>query len=257
MNPLFKIILSPSKSLIESEKLFRQPSIPVFKNEAADLIKELKTLTSADIKSLMSVSVSIADENYSRFQTWKPPNFDDKQLLQVITAFSGEVFKGFDFESLEDEIKNRASKTIFILSGLYGILRPYDLISPYRLEMGLNFSPDKNSKNLYFFWKNKINKFFLENLKNEEPLINLASLEYFKVLDKSVLKNRIITPIFKEFKNGKFTNVSVFTKHARGVMARYLVERNLENIEDLKLYNVDGYLYDSKLSTKDEWVFIR
>lgn len=257
MNPLFKIVLSPSKSLIETNKIVYQPSVPIFKNEAAELIEAIKRLGSADIKSLMTVSESIAETNYRRFQTWKQSNIDDSDLLQVISAFSGEVFKALDFESIDFESQNKASNSIFILSGLYGILRPYDLISPYRLEMGLNFSPNKNTKNLYSFWSNKINDFFLKNLKNDELLINLASQEYIKVIDTSILKNRIVTPIFKEFKNGKFTIVAIYAKHARGAMARYLVERKLETIEDLKLYDVDGYRFDASQSSKDEWVFIR
>lgn len=257
MQNSIKIFLSPSKSLNESIFELICPSIPVFEKEASTLIGKLKKLSVGEIKSLMSVSTDIAELNYVRFQSWKPINLNDLNSLQAIRAFSGEVFRGLDFDSLDNNNKHRVNESIFILSGLYGLLKPFDLISPYRLEMGTNFSPNTQDRNLYFYWKQKISAYLLKDLKKEEVIVNLASREYFKVLDSSVLKNRIVTPIFKDLKNGKFTIIMMYAKHARGAMARYIIENKLNSIEDLKCYDIDGYTFEAKQSTENEWLFIR
>jgi cytoplasmic iron level regulating protein YaaA (DUF328/UPF0246 family) len=164
-------------------------------------------------------------------------------------AIEKNIFSEKDFAFAQDHIR--------ILSGLYGLLRPLDLIQPYRLEMGTKFSPNATSKNLYFFWKQKVNHFLLDSLNKEEIILNLASQEYFKVIDTSIIKNRIISPVFKEFKNGKFTIVMMYAKHARGAMARYLIKNQLNNIDDLKSYSIDSYSFDARQSSENEWVFVR
>jgi cytoplasmic iron level regulating protein YaaA (DUF328/UPF0246 family) len=177
--------------------------------------------------------------------------------LQAINAFSGEVYRGLDYKSLNAREKEISNECLYILSGLYGLLKPSDMIYPYRLEMGTKFSPNATSKNLYFFWKQKVNHFLLDSLNKEEIILNLASQEYFKVIDTSIIKNRIISPVFKEYKNGKFTIVMMYAKHARGAMARYLIKNQLNNIDDLKSYSIDSYSFDARQSSKNEWVFVR
>ena len=142
-------------------------------------------------------------------------------------------------------------------SGLYGILKPMDLIYPYRLEMGTKFSCKADQKNLYEFWGNKVTTALKKDLKKDEVLINLASSEYYKVLQTNLIKNKVITPVFKEFKNGSYAVVAMYAKHARGAMARYLIEHNIDSIEELKMYKVDGYQYNDLLSTDKDWVFTR
>ena len=177
--------------------------------------------------------------------------------MQAINAFSGEVYRGLDYKSLNAREKEISNECVFILSGLYGLLKPSDMIFPYRLEMGTKFAPNATSKNLYFFWKQKVNHFLLDSLNKEEIILNLASQEYFKVIDTSIIKNRIISPVFKEYKNGKFTIVMMYAKHARGAMARYLIKNQLNNIDDLKSYSIDSYGFDARQSSKNEWVFVR
>jgi cytoplasmic iron level regulating protein YaaA (DUF328/UPF0246 family) len=143
------------------------------------------------------------------------------------------------------------------LSGLYGILKPFDLISPYRLEMGTKFSPNSKSKNLYEFWSDKVTNYLLDELESDEPIINLASIEYSKVINFKRIPNLTITPIFKEFKNGKYSIVMMYAKHQRGKMARYLIDNALKSVDELKIYNLDDYSFDGKLSTEKEWVFVR
>ena len=178
-------------------------------------------------------------------------------MISAGFAFSGEVYRGLDLASLNSEELEIATKSLRILSGMYGILKPNDLIYPYRLEMGTRFSPIEEQKNLYEFWKDKIAKTLKKELEKEEVIVNLASNEYFKAVDIQQIKNRIITPVFKEFKNGKFSIVMMYAKHARGAMARYLIQNQISNIEELKLYNIDGYSFDANQSTENEWVFVR
>jgi len=144
-----------------------------------------------------------------------------------------------------------------ILSGLYGLLKPADIILPYRLEMGTPFQVSPKETSLYSFWKTKLTKHVVHELTSDEVVINLASAEYSKAIDFKKIKNPVITPIFKEFKNGKFSTVMIFAKHARGRMSRYLIENDLNNVEDLKTYNIDNYEFDEKQSSKNEWVFVR
>ena len=151
----------------------------------------------------------------------------------------------------------KLNEDVRILSGLYGILKPLDLIYPYRLEMGTRFSCKEDQKNLYEFWGDKVTKALKKELQKDEVIVNLASTEYAKVIKVNLLKNKIITPIFKEFKNGQYSVVMMYAKHARGAMTRYLVEQHITDIEQLKLYDVDGYQYNDLLSSENEWVFTR
>lgn len=252
-----KILLSPAKSINETQAIKGIPSQPVFKKEPKEIVKKIKSLKSDNLQELMHISKDLADLNVLRFKNWKSSEKESEKRLQAAFAFTGEVYRGLNFSDLNELEQHKANDKIRILSGLYGILKPFDLIYPYRLEMGTSFSPIDEQKNLYEFWGEKVTKTLQKELSKNEEVINLASAEYSKVIQFKKLKNRVITPVFKEFKNGKFSIVMMYAKHARGAMARYLVQNELQTVEELKLYNVDGYTFDDQQSTENEWVFIR
>ena len=252
-----KILISPAKSINEKALKSSDSTIPIFQNEAQKIVKNLRKLKVDDLIDLMSISEDLAQLNWKRYKTWKKSTSESDELISAGFAFSGEVYRGLDLSSLSNDELEIANKDLRILSGMYGVLKPNDLIYPYRLEMGTRFSPTEEQKNLYEFWKDKIAKTLKKELEKEEVIVNLASNEYFKAVDIQQIKNRIITPVFKEFKNGKFSIVMMYAKHARGAMARYLIQNQISNIEELKLYNIDGYSFDANQSTENEWVFVR
>jgi cytoplasmic iron level regulating protein YaaA (DUF328/UPF0246 family) len=252
-----KILISPAKSINEKALKSSDSTIPIFQNEAQKIVKNLRKFKVDDLKQLMSISDDLASLNWKRYKNWKKSDSESEELISAGFAFSGEVYRGLDLASLNSEELEIATKSLRILSGMYGILKPNDLIYPYRLEMGTRFSPIEDQKNLYEFWKDKIAKTLKKELDKEEIIINLASNEYFKAIDVQQIKNKIITPVFKEFKNGNFSIVMMYAKHARGAMARYLIQNKITDIEELKLYNIDGYSFDANQSTENEWVFVR
>ncbi|MEN8777097.1 MAG: peroxide stress protein YaaA [Polaribacter sp.] len=251
-----KIIISPAKSLdFESKVPTTLHTQPRFLEESQKLNKKLKTLSKNKLSSLMSISDDLAALNYDRNQNWKIP-FTKKNAKQAIYAFTGAVFQGIDVNSLhEDKIPFLQDK-LRILSGLYGLLKPLDLIQPYRLEMGTKIKVGKKD-NLYQFWDDALAKSLNEELKEDELLINLASTEYFKALPKKVLKVPMITPVFKDFKNGQYKTIMTYAKMARGYMVRYIVENNIETIEDLKGFNIEGYGFSEEMSSGNNLVFTR
>ncbi len=252
-----KILISPAKSIDEKALKSSVSTIPIFQNEAQKIVKNLRKFKVEGLKDLMSISEDLAQLNFKRYKNWKKSDSKNEALITAGFAFSGEVYRGLELSSLSIEELEIAAKDLHILSGMYGILKPTDLIYPYRLEMGTRFSPIEEQKNLYEFWKDKIAKTLKKELEKEEVIVNLASHEYFKAVDTQQIKNRIITPVFKEFKNGKFSIVMMYAKHARGRMARYLIQNQVTNIEELKLYSVDGYTFDANQSSENEWVFVR
>ncbi|WP_298948640.1 peroxide stress protein YaaA [uncultured Polaribacter sp.] len=251
-----KIIISPAKSLdFESKVPTTLHTQPRFLEESQKLNKKLKTLSKNKLSSLMSISDDLAALNYDRNQNWKIP-FTKKNAKQAIYAFTGAVFQGIDVNSLhEDKIPFLQDK-LRILSGLYGLLKPLDLIQPYRLEMGTKIKVGKKD-NLYQFWDDALAKSLNKELKEDELLINLASTEYFKALPKKVLKVPMITPVFKDFKNGQYKTIMTYAKMARGYMVRYIVENNIETIEDLKGFNIEGYGFSEEMSSGNNLVFTR
>jgi len=251
-----KIIISPAKSLdFENKVPTTSHTEPRFLEESQKLNKKLKTLSKNKLSSLMSISDDLAALNYDRNQNWKIP-FTKKNAKQAIYAFTGAVFQGIDVNSLhEDKIPFLQDK-LRILSGLYGLLKPLDLIQPYRLEMGTKIKVGKKD-NLYQFWDDALAKSLNEELKEDELLINLASTEYFKALPKKVLKVPMITPVFKDFKNGQYKTIMTYAKMARGYMVRYIVENNIETIEDLKGFNIEGYGFSEEMSSGNNLVFTR
>jgi len=252
-----KIILSPAKNLTDNTSKDSGGSIPLFEKEANQLVKDLKKIKKVGLQELMGISMDLAEQNAWRFKSWEKGSVHPEESMKAVYAFDGEVYRALSVGTLADNLLPELDKNVRILSGLYGILKPMDLIYPYRLEMGTKFSPKADQKNLYEFWGDKVTKSLKKELEKEEVIINLASTEYFKVIRQNLLKNRIITPIFKEFKNGQFTTVMMYAKHARGAMTRYLIEQQLADIEELKFYDVDGYQYNDLLSTEKEWVFTR
>ena len=250
-------ILSPAKSLDYEKPGFKSKTTPVFKKRTADLISILKKKKVKDLKELMHISEKLAQLNYDRYQAFSD-SYNKSNSRSSISAFVGDVYVGFDAASLNQEDIEFANDRVRILSGLYGILRPLDKMQPYRLEMGTKLK-NKEGANLYEFWNedvtNQLNKEF-KKVKNKY-LINLASNEYFKVIKKNKLNANIINIGFKEYRGDELKFVSFNAKKARGIMAKYIVENRVENHQDLKGFDMDGYRYDENLSTDHDFLFIR
>lgn len=206
---------------------------------------------------LMHVSKDIAELNVNRNKKWYLSAEPTEEVRPAAFLFTGEVYRGLSVETLSAAELEKAQKNLRILSGMYGLLKPMDLIHPYRLEMGTRWNIKENVSNLYQFWGDKLTKSLLKETDKGEAIINLASNEYNKAINWKSVKNPVVTPVFKEFKNGEYKIVMVFAKHARGAMARYIIRNEIQNPEELKAYNVDGYAFDEKLSSDQEWVFTR
>lgn len=251
-----KIIISPAKSLdFENKATTTQYSQPRFLEQSEKLSKKLKTLSRKKLGELMKISDDLSSLNYDRNQQWQPP-FTIDNAKQAIYSFTGEVFRGIDVTTLsEDKIPTLQNK-LRILSGLYGLLKPLDLIQPYRLEMGTKLKVGR-TENLYKFWDTTLVDSLNAELSENELLINLASTEYFKALPKKVLKVPMITPVFKDLKNGEYKTIMTFAKKARGLMVRYIIENNIETIDDLKGFDVNGYGFSEAMSSENELVFTR
>lgn len=254
------IIISPAKSLdFESEHKSKEFSLPDSLDYSQKIIKETQLMDSADIAQLMKISSELALLNHSRFANW---NIDHnlKNAKQSIFAYSGDVYVGLDAKSFNTEELGFAQAHLRIISGLYGALRPLDLIMPYRLEMGVKL-PVGDKNNLYEFWGKKITESINNDLKaqNSEMLINLASNEYFRSIDKKILKADVVTPVFKDFKNGTYKVIGFFAKKARGMFANYVVKNKIKDkdVEKLKQVSIGGYVYEHSMSNENEWVFTR
>ena len=252
------IVISPAKTLsFDKQELTTDYTIPKFLDSSEKLIVELQKYSPYDLSKLMSISANLSQLNYERNLKWNLP-FNTENAKQSLIAFRGEVFTGIDVDSFSSENFEFAQNHLRILSGLYGVLRPLDLIQAYRLEMGTKLTNEKG-KNLYDFWGNlitdEINK-VIEN-QGDNLLVNLASNEYFKSVKKKNLKAEIITPIFKDEKNGKYKTISFYAKKARGLMTRYIIDNQLSEKEELRFFNKAGYMYNELMSSEKEYVFIR
>jgi uncharacterized protein len=253
-----KILISPAKSLgKQSINSSTSPTEGKFLREAESLANKLKKFSAKKIEKLMHVSNDIATLNYIRFQEWEKPTQANEMVLPAIAQFTGEVYRGMDAPSMSEDEMKYAQQNLRILSGMYGVLKPLDLMFPYRLEMGTSWIITPNTKNLYQFWGKKLSSFLNSEMEKDEVIINLASTEYFKAIDKKELKAKIITPHFKEYKNDKYAVVAIFAKNARGKMSRYAIENKIINPEDLKAFEVDGYRFHASLSNETDWVFTR
>ena len=253
-----KVLLSPAKSIdITDIPATVNTTVSSFLKESEQLVNKLKKFSLKKLESTMHISLDLAELNKQRFASWLPPLERTQSSVPAAFAFNGEVYRGLDIRSFSSDELEKAQSVIRILSGMYGILKPFDLMCPYRLEMGTKWQITPKQKNLYQFWGTKLTKFLNNEMHNDEVLVNLASSEYFKAIDRKVLKAKVITPVFKEFKNGEYKIVMMYAKHARGAMARYIVQNNLQTAEELKLYSVDGYSFDVNQSTEEEWVYTR
>ncbi len=249
------IVLSPAKTLdFETKIPTKKFSINENGKESMELISGLRTLSAEKISKLMDLSEKLSDLNIERYKDFTEEHHQ-KNARPAVFTFDGEVANGLDAYHFSDKELDVAQNKLRFLSGLYGLLKPLDLIQPYRLEMGTSWAPGKH-KNLYSFWGDKITEQLNEELKGE-PLINLASNEYFKVLNTKKLKSDIITCTFKEKKGKEFKPVMVFAKRARGMMANYMIKKNIKKTEDLKNFDMDKYVFNEKLSLDNEWVFTR
>ena len=251
-------VISPAKTLdFDTPPTTRKTTQPQFLNRAAELVEDARDLSPDDIRSLMGVSENIARLNHERFMNWGTP-FTLENAKQSVLAFKGDVYTGLEAESLSNAQLSFAQKHLCILSGLYGLLRPLDLMQPYRLEMGLKFE-NRGGRNLYEFWGNEINEALQKQLKKSgsRVLVNLASNEYFKSVKARELDADIVTPVFKDLKGDKYKMISFFAKKARGQMARYIIENELNEPDGMKKFKVDGYKYNRAESTAREMVFTR
>lgn len=251
-----KIIVSPAKSLEEERKLpTPRGTHPRFFDDAVLLNRKLAQMTKAELSDLMNISDKLADLNYHRYQNFDETN--EHNTRAAVYLFNGDVYNGLDAYSLPLEKLDSLQNSLRILSGLYGWLRPLDLIQPYRLEMGTKLSVGSH-KNLYNFWRKKITKTLNEELEDHELFLNLASQEYFKAVDKKKLKTPIISPVFKDFKNGKLKVISFYAKKARGAMVRYILDKNATDMEHILNFDYMNYRYSEKYTeNENEPVFVR
>ncbi len=252
------ITLSPSKGqdFIEPP-LSKKHSKPADLKDSELLMKELKKIKSKKLQDMMSISENIASLNVGRFKSFTTP-FTTKNAKQALFAFKGDVYSGLDLENFTEDDYAYAQDHLRILSGLYGCLRPLDLIQPYRLEMKTKLKNDRGD-NLYQFWDDGITKSINKELKKQKEavLINLASNEYFKSVKPKLLEGRLLNITFKETKNGKTRVVAIFAKRARGMMTDYIIRNRVENPEDLKKFKLGGYKFNKALSDDKQWTFER
>ncbi len=251
------LVISPAKTLdFETPAVIKTASQPAYLEQSAILIEQLKQFSANDIASLMKLSDKLAGLNLARFQSWSIP-FNSANAKQAVLAFKGDVYTGLDADTLEQQGFDYAQQHLRILSGLYGVLKPLDLIQPYRLEMGTKLT-NPRGKDLYEFWGER-----LKDAIEAEPaladgiLINLASNEYFKALQAKKLRARIITPIFKDWKNGQYKMISFYAKKARGLMSRFIIDNQISDADKIKAFDREGYRFSAEQSKGDDWVFIR
>lgn len=252
-------ILSPAKSLdFESELKINTATVPNLLKQSEKLIATLKKKSSKDLQKLMSISENLGDLNHERNQKWEGIDQISDRSRQAIFAFTGDVYQGLEAPTLSKTDVEYAQSHLRILSGLYGVLKPLDIIEPYRLEMGTSLTIGKN-RSLYEFWGEQISLELNEALKNHEEkvLVNLASNEYFKVVDKKKLEAEVVSPQFKDAKSGKYKVIAFYAKKARGMMSRYIIENKISRLEDLQGFDYGGYRYNADLSSAKEPVFTR
>lgn len=250
-----KILLSPAKMMSLETNADWKATTPQFLEHSQEIMNVMKEMSATDLETLMKISKDIADMNVERNQEWsvKPTA---KKSVSAALAFKGEVYRALNAETLSEDAQKYMNKNVFLLSGLYGMLRPADKIMLYRLEMGSKLDVN-GSKNLYGFWKEILTPFFNSKLKKDEFILNLASNEYAKVLDKKALKVPMVEVEFQDYKDGKLKKIMMYFKHARGAMARYCAENNVQTLDEVKAFDVDGYRYDENLSKENLLIFTR
>ncbi len=256
--PTMLTVISPAKTLdFETPPSTKKLSTPVLLDQSRQLVTIMRKQTPEDLGKLMGISPKLAQLNADRFRKWKPP-FTSANAKQALLAFRGDVYMGLQADDYTERDFNFAQKSLRILSGLYGVLRPLDLIQPYRLEMGSRVS-NKRGTDLYDFWGDRISLQLTEELAGHrnKTLINLASNEYFKSINPDLLPARLVTPVFKDYSKGAYKVISFYAKKTRGLMASYIVRNRINKPEDLKDFDIDGYGFNPDLSCENEWVFTR
>ncbi len=251
-----KIVISPAKSLdFETPLPIDQFTESLFIKESKIINKVVKQKSPKELAQLMSISDKLANLNWQRNKDWKVP-FDTNNARPAIYAFAGDVYQGLDSQSISLDKMAVLQDRLRILSGLYGLLKPLDLIQPYRLEMGTKIAINEH-RNLYEFWKTKLSASLNKELAKDELFVNLASKEYFSAIDTKTLKVPVITPDFMDYKDGKLKIISFYAKKARGLMVRYIIDTNAETIDDIKGFDYEGYQYDANLSKGNQLIFTR
>ena len=250
-------LLSPAKTL-DYDTVYPEltPTIPAFLEHSKELINELKKLSADEVGGLMHLSEKLSILNHDRYHSWTLEHTAGPDCRPALLAFKGDVYQGLDAPSWTEEDFTYAQSHLRILSGLYGLMKPLDLLQPYRLEMGTKLA-NARGKNLYEFWGSIITEALTTDLGSEDVIVNLASNEYFSSIKKKELQNPVITPVFKDYKNGKYKIISFYAKKARGTMAAWAIKNKVSMIEDLKTFHEDGYLYNELESTETEIVFLR
>ena len=255
------VIISPAKTLdFETPATTRRHSVPSFLPRSKRLVDSLRHQSPADLARLMGISSRLADLNYQRYSEWQTP-FSPENAKQAMLAFKGDVYQGLDADSFTERDLTWAQKHVRILSGLYGLLRPLDLIQPYRLEMGTRLPTDVG-RDLYAFWGGQLtdalNAALADEAGGRRPvLVNLASNEYYGALEPERIDARIVTPTFKELRRGRYQFVSFSAKRARGMMTRYVIKERVRSLRALRAFDWDGYAFSETLSQGDDWVFLR
>lgn len=254
------LIISPAKTLDLSDETRHTAnySLPNHLEETRELVSVLSGYGPQEIKQLMSVSDKLAELNYERYQQFQPNKFSPENAKQALLTFNGDVYTGFDLPAYGEGEYRYAQQHLRILSGLYGLLRPLDLIQPYRLEMGTKLKNERG-KDLYQFWGDQITEALNQALAEagQKTLVNLASNEYFKAVNASKLDAEIITPAFKDIRDGKPKVITFYAKQARGAMCDFAIKEKINDPEGLKAFTGMGYAFDSELSSDKDWVFTR
>jgi cytoplasmic iron level regulating protein YaaA (DUF328/UPF0246 family) len=252
-------LISPAKTLdFETPSLVSEHTYPTFLEESDYLMGKLKKLSVTQIRTLMSLSEALGQLNYTRFQQWHK-EYDEKNAKQAILTFKGDVYLGLQAETFNAKEHAFAQQHLRILSGLYGLLKPLDLMLPYRLEMGTSIAVTPTKNNLYKFWGDQLTESLNEELASHQnkAVVNLASGEYFKAVNTKKLSGELITLDFKDWKNGEFKMIGFFAKKARGMMCKYMINNHIDNPEDLQSFDIDGYQFNNQLSINNKWVFTR
>lgn len=252
------VLISPAKTLdFDTPPVCDLATKPDFLRQSKQLIEVLRTLAPHEVSSLMGISDKLGQLNYDRYAQWKTP-FTSKNAKQAVLAFKGDVYTGLEAEGFDRGDFEFAQEHLRILSGLYGLLRPMDLIQPYRLEMGTKLA-NPGGANLYQFWGQRLTQAINAQLSEQSDpvVVNLASNEYFKAVQPKLLEAPVITPVFKDWKNGQYKVISFYAKKARGMMAAFILRQRVTAAETLKRFNGGGYQYSAKLSKGDQWVFTR
>jgi len=253
-----KILLSPAKNLnFEGAPSIKNADQPQFIEDSERLVKKLSKLSARGISKMMHVSPALGQLNHERYQSWSVP-FTEENSKPALFLFNGEVYRGMEASSFSKKDIESAQERLRILSGLYGLLKPKDLVHPYRLEMGASFKVTPKLTNLYKFWGDRITENLLAELEEGEAVVNLASNEYAKVINFKMINQPVVSCQFKEKRdNGEIKMIGTFAKLARGYMARYIIQNKIEKLKDLKTFKQDGYAYNKSLSTEESYVFVR